>query len=69
MRAPGPSAFSGGAGGPKGSPLSPDSAMGLRRLLFGEPGGKFNVAWLQQEFVFSRYDGTQTGLSLFSPML
>jgi hypothetical protein len=38
-------------------PVGADVVAGLRRLLFGDANGRFNVAWLQQEFVFSRYTG------------
>ena len=38
-------------------PLSADLASTLRSLLFGDASGRFNQAWLGQEFIFSKYTG------------
>ena len=41
----------------KGVPISFETATALRVLLFGDEQTRFNPAWLQQDFTFSKYTG------------
>lgn len=73
--APRPRSSSGGGGqrapasggSARGTPISADVAAGLRGLLFGDETARFNHAWLQQEFVFSRYTGKKGGSQSIDP--